>query len=60
VLTTIGLAFATAQAFGVTWEAAEPLVAVATGLGLAFLFAAVSIHGPRAVLARTAATARHA
>lgn len=52
VLTAIGLACALLQASGLTWEVAQPILVAAAALGAAFLFAAISIQGPRAVLAR--------
>ena len=52
IMTAIGLGCAAVQAAGLTWDAAQPILAAAAALGGAFLFAAVSIQGPRAVLAR--------
>jgi len=54
VMTAIGLGCGVVQASGLTWETAQPILAAAAGLGVAFLFAAISIEGPRAVLARAA------
>jgi|CXWL01.1.fsa_nt_gi hypothetical protein len=58
VMTAIGLGCALVQAAGLNWETAQPLIAASAGLGCAFLAAALSIHGPRALLAATAASAR--
>lgn len=51
-MTAIGLGCAVIQASGLTWETAQPILVAAVSLGAAFLFAAISIQGPRAVLAR--------
>lgn len=53
-MTAIGLGCAVTQASGLTWETAQPILVAVAALGAAFLFAAVSIQGPRAVLARAA------
>lgn len=54
IMTAIGLGCGVLQAAGLTWETAQPILIAAAGLGAAFLFAAISIQGPRAVLARAA------
>lgn len=56
--TLVGIAFPIAQAFGVTWQSAQPLVLAATVLGFAFLFAVLTIQGPRPLLARSRAMLR--
>jgi hypothetical protein len=56
--TRVGIAFPIAQAFGVTWQSAQPLVLAATVLGFAFLFAVLTIQGPRPLLARSRAMLR--
>jgi hypothetical protein len=56
--TLIGVAFPVAQAFGLTWQAAQPVLLVAAVLLFAYLFAALSIQGPRLLLARSRALLR--
>ena len=58
VFTLIGVAFPIAQAFGVTWHSAQPLVLAAAVLGFAYLFAALTIQGPGPLLARSRAMLR--
>ena len=54
----IGVAFPIAQALGVTWQSAQPLVLAAAVLGFAYLFAALTIQGPGPLLARSRAMLR--
>jgi hypothetical protein len=56
--TLIGLAFPVAQAFGLTWQAAQPLILAGAVLVCAYLFAALTIQGPRPLLARSRAMLR--
>jgi hypothetical protein len=56
--TLIGVAFPIAQAVGLSWQAAQPLLLVGAVLGFAYLFAALSIQGPRPLLARSRALLR--
>jgi len=58
VSTLIGLAFPLAQAFGVGFTEAQPLLLVAGTLGLAYVLALLTIQGPAAVLARSRALLR--
>jgi hypothetical protein len=51
----IGLVFPILQALGVTWADAQPLALAAGVIALAYLFAALTIQGPGAVLARSRA-----
>jgi len=51
--TLIGAAFPIAQAFGITWQSAQPLALAGAVLACAYLFAALTIHGPRPLLARS-------
>jgi hypothetical protein len=56
--TLIGVAFPIAQAFGVTWHSAQPLLLVGAVLVSAYLFAALTIQGPGPLLARSRAILR--
>jgi hypothetical protein len=56
--TAIGLLFPAAQAFGLTWEALQPFALVAGVVGFAYLFAALTIQGPKPLLARSRALLR--
>lgn len=56
--TLIGVAFPITQAFGLSWQAAQPLVLAGAVLLFAYLFAALSIQGPRPLLARSRAMLR--
>jgi hypothetical protein len=58
VFTLIGAAFPIAQAFGLSWHSAQPLLLVGAVLGFAYLFAALTIQGPRPLLARSRALLR--
>jgi hypothetical protein len=49
----IGAVFPIAQALGLTWHSAQPLVLVAAVLAFAYLFAALTIQGPGPLLARS-------
>lgn len=51
--TLIGAVFPIAQALGLTWQSAQPLVLVAAVLAFAYLFAILTIQGPGALLARS-------
>jgi len=56
--TLIGAVFPIAQALGLTWQSAQPLVLTGAVLALAYLFAALTIQGPRPLLARSRAVLR--
>jgi ABC-type siderophore export system fused ATPase/permease subunit len=56
--TLIGAVFPVAQALGLSWETAQPLVLTGLVLALAYLFAALTIQGPRPLLARSRAVLR--
>jgi ABC-type siderophore export system fused ATPase/permease subunit len=58
IFSLIGAAFPTADALGLTWQAAQPLVLVGAVLLIAYLFAALTIQGPRPLLARSRAMLR--
>ncbi|HYD71871.1 MAG TPA: hypothetical protein VEF55_01940 [Candidatus Binatia bacterium] len=58
MFTLIGVVFPIAQAFGLSWHAAQPVLLVGAVLGFASLFAALSIQGPRPLLARSRALLR--
>ncbi|WP_395645758.1 hypothetical protein [Terricaulis sp.] len=54
----IGLVIAAAQTFGLTWDAAQPVVIAAVFVGAAYLFAHLTMAGPGAVLGRSRAALR--
>lgn len=56
--TLIGAVFPIAQTLGLSWEAAQPLVLAGAVLLSAYLFAALTIQGPRPLLARSRALLR--
>jgi hypothetical protein len=56
--TLIGAAFPAAQAFGVTWQTVQPLVLVGAVLATAYVLAALTIEGPRPLIARSRALLR--
>jgi hypothetical protein len=56
--TLIGAAFPIAQAFGLTWQTVQPVLLVGAVLVCAYLFAALTIQGPRPLLARSRAMLR--
>lgn len=56
--TLIGAFFPVARAFGVTPEVAQPLLLVGAVLVVAYLLAALTIQGPRPLLARSRALLR--
>lgn len=58
VFTLIGVAFPIGQAFGITWHSIEPLFLVGAVLAFAYLFAVLTIQGPRPLLARSRALLR--
>lgn len=56
--TLIGALFPVARAFGITGEIVQPLLLVGAVLVVAYLFAALTIQGPRPLLARSRAILR--
>jgi hypothetical protein len=58
MFTLLGAVFPIAQAFGLTWETAQPLLLAVAVLVLAYLLAALTIQGPRPLLARSRALLR--
>ena len=58
IFTLIGAIFPIAQALGFTWQNAQPLVLAGTVLAVAYLLAALTIQGPRPLLARSRAMLR--
>lgn len=54
----LGLLIAAAQAFGLNWDSARPVVLVAVVVGAAYLFAHLTMQGPGAVVARSRAALR--
>jgi hypothetical protein len=56
--TLLGAVFPVMQAFGLSLETAQPLLLVGAVLLFAYLFAALSIQGPRPLLARSRALLR--
>ena len=58
LFTLIGAVFPVAQAFGLTWHAAQPLVLAGAVLATAYLLAMLTIQGPRPLLARSRALLR--
>jgi hypothetical protein len=54
----IGFVFPILQALGVTWADVQPLALTGGVVALAYLFAALTIQGPGAVLARSRAVLR--
>jgi len=57
--TLIGAAFPAARAVGITSDVAQPLLLVGAVLVAAYLFAALTIQGPKPLLARSRAILRH-
>jgi hypothetical protein len=53
LFTLIGAVFPIAQAFGLTWQTAQPLFLAGGVLVLAYVLAALTIQGPRPLLARS-------
>jgi hypothetical protein len=58
LFTLIGAVFPIAQAFGLTWRDAEPVVLAGVVLAIAYLLAMLTIQGPRPLLARSRALLR--
>lgn len=60
VFAAIGLVFPLADAAGLTWQAAQPLVLSAGAMSAAAALALLTIQGPRLVLSRSRALLRGA
>jgi len=56
--TAIGLIVPAAQAWGLTWQTLQPFALLAGVLGVAYLFASLTIQGPKPLLARSRALLR--
>lgn len=56
--TLLGAVFPIASALGLSWETAQPLVLAGGVLAFAYLFAALTIQGPKPLLARSRALLR--
>lgn len=51
--TLLGAVFPIARAFGLTWQTAQPLILAGGVLVLAYFLAALTIQGPKPLLARS-------
>lgn len=58
IFAAIGLIFPLAQAAGLSWQSAQPVLLAAGGLTAAAAVAVLTIQGPRGVLARSRAILR--
>lgn len=52
IFSAIGVVFPVLQALGVTWQGVEPIALAAGLLAAAFVFAMLTIQGPKTALAR--------
>ncbi len=58
VFSLIGAVFPLAQSLGLSWQAAQPVLLAGGVLALAYLLAALTIQGPKPLLARSRAMLR--